>query len=241
MWRSWCACGGGSTASRSASATSAGAPAATCAPTRTRTAWSSCAGGSSRRRARRCCGRGPEQKRADAMGLVAESALAAGLDPGSRGDRFLVVVHVDGEVLAADGPAQRPAPTPDGENPCECRGGPPCPPVWLSRDIPDVSAETSRRLACEASRVTVRHDREGRVLDVGRKTRAIPPAMRRALSVRDGGCRFPGCGLKLCDAHHVEHWADGGATRLDNLLLLCRRTSGRRARAAPSGEGTPTA
>ncbi|HVS03219.1 MAG TPA: DUF222 domain-containing protein [Thermoanaerobaculia bacterium] len=157
---------------------------------------------------------GPEQRRADALGLVAESALAGGLDPGTRGDRFQVVVHVDAEVLAADNPGSADVSaetSPTGEGLCHLEGG------------AGVSAETSRRLACEASRVTVRHDREGRVLDVGRKTRAIPPAMRRALSVRDGGCRFPGCGLKLCDAHHVEHWADGGATRIDNLLLLCRR------------------
>ena len=65
------------------------------------------------------------------------------------------------------------------------------------------------------------HDDTGRVLDVGRKTRAVSPALRRALEYRDGGCRFPGCGLTFCDAHHVEHWADGGETKLDNLVLLC--------------------
>jgi hypothetical protein len=61
------------------------------------------------------------------------------------------------------------------------------------------------------------------VLDVGRKTRTVPPAIRRALDYRDGGCRFPGCGNRFCDAHHIKHWADGGETRLDNLVLLCRR------------------
>ncbi len=54
-------------------------------------------------------------------------------------------------------------------------------------------------------------------------TRTVPPALRRALDHRDRGCRFPGCGLRFCDAHHVTHWADGGATRLGNLVLLCRR------------------
>ena len=58
---------------------------------------------------------------------------------------------------------------------------------------------------------------------VGRKTRTVPPAIRRALDHRDGGCRFPGCRLRFCDAHHIKHWADGGETRLDNLVLLCRR------------------
>ena len=65
-------------------------------------------------------------------------------------------------------------------------------------------------------------DRSREVLDVGRRTRTIPPALRRALDVRDGGCRFPGCGLRFTEAHHIEHWADGGVTKLDNLLLLCR-------------------
>jgi hypothetical protein len=67
------------------------------------------------------------------------------------------------------------------------------------------------------------HAADGSVLDVGRRTRTVPPAIRRALEHRDRGCRFPGCGLGFCDAHHVVHWADGGATRLDNLVYLCRR------------------
>jgi hypothetical protein len=76
-----------------------------------------------------------------------------------------------------------------------------------------LSPETARRLACDAS--LVRN---------GRKTRAIPPAMRRALRSRDRGCRFPGCeNRRFLDAHHVHHWARGGPTRIDNLLLLCRR------------------
>jgi hypothetical protein len=62
-------------------------------------------------------------------------------------------------------------------------------------------------------------------LDVGRRTAVVPPAMRRAVIVRDRHCRFPGCDRPhtWCDAHHVLHWADGGATAVDNLLLLCRR------------------
>jgi len=70
----------------------------------------------------------------------------------------------------------------------------------------------------------MRHDEAGGVLDVGRKRRTVPPALRRALEHRDGGiCRFPGCGCRHTDAHHIRHWADGGETRLDNLVLLCRR------------------
>ena len=64
--------------------------------------------------------------------------------------------------------------------------------------------------------------RDGSVGDVGRKTRTVPPALRRALEARDRGCRFPGCGLRFTDAHHVRHWAEGGETKLENLVLLCR-------------------
>ncbi len=68
----------------------------------------------------------------------------------------------------------------------------------------------------------MRHDSRGNVLDVGRKTRRISTPLRRALSERDGGCRFPGCPNHQVDAHHVKAWADGGETKLANLLTLCR-------------------
>ena len=70
-----------------------------------------------------------------------------------------------------------------------------------------------RRLACDTALVMMRHDGEGRVLDVGRKTRTIPPGIRRALQVRDTRCRFPSCSARRCDAHHVIHWAGGGPER----------------------------
>jgi HNH endonuclease len=69
----------------------------------------------------------------------------------------------------------------------------------------------------------MRHAPDGSVLDVGRKTRTILPAIRRALLARDRRCQFPGCTARRCDGHHIRHWADGGPTRLDNLTLLCRR------------------
>jgi len=66
-------------------------------------------------------------------------------------------------------------------------------------------------------------DENGNVLNIGRKTRTVPPAIRRALQLRDQGCRFPGCGeTRFVDAHHIQHWCDGGETSMDNLVLLCR-------------------
>ncbi len=85
-----------------------------------------------------------------------------------------------------------------------------------------VSAETFRRLACDAGVVTASLDAESTVLDVGRRTRSIPPAIRRALWIRDKGCRFPGCtATRFLHGHHVEHWLHGGRTSLENLVFLC--------------------
>jgi hypothetical protein len=69
----------------------------------------------------------------------------------------------------------------------------------------------------------MRHDGEGRVVEVGARTRTIPPALRRALQHRDRGCRFPACNVRVGQGHHVRHWAQGGPTSLSNLALLCRR------------------
>jgi hypothetical protein len=88
---------------------------------------------------------------------------------------------------------------------------------------PSIAVETARRLACDASLVGVVANEKGEPLDVGRKTRSIPPALRRALNARDRGCRFPGCTHdRYVDAHHIEHWAKGGETKLSNLVTLCR-------------------
>ncbi len=86
-----------------------------------------------------------------------------------------------------------------------------------------ISAESTRRLACDATITPVVVGPLGQVLDVGRRTRVVTAAIWAALAVRDGGCAFPGCDTPptRCDAHHVVHWADGGPTALTNLVLLC--------------------
>jgi len=143
----------------------------------------------------------PAQQRADALALVAETAMHQGLDPGTPGERYQVVVHVDAPVLA------------DPEQPGQS----------VLEEGVGISAEISRRLACDASRVVMRHDEEGRTVEIGARTRTIPPALRRALQHRDRGCRFPGCGVRFGQGHHLQHWAQGGPTTLSNLALLCRR------------------
>ena len=104
------------------------------------------------------------------------------------------------------------------------RAGPsPRPENEIDHGVNNVSAETSRRVGCDCSIIAVLEDGDGEPLSVGRKTRAIPPAIRRALRFRDKGCRFPGCtNTRYVDGHHIEHWADGGDTSLENLVQLCR-------------------
>ena len=85
-----------------------------------------------------------------------------------------------------------------------------------------VSAETFRRMACDCSLLGVLEDGEGEPLDVGRKSRRISPALRRAVMLRDRGCRFPGCTHdRYIDLHHRQHWMHGGETTKANLLALC--------------------
>jgi hypothetical protein len=135
--------------------------------------------------------------RADGMVKLAESFLADHHVSGSGGERFQVMVHLDQEVLDPDG-------------------------AWSGtlEDGTRVSAETLRRVACDCGLVAVGHD--GQALNIGRRARSIPPAIRRALMLRDHGCAFPGCThTRFLHAHHVEHWLHGGATSLDNLVMLC--------------------
>jgi Domain of unknown function (DUF222) len=85
-----------------------------------------------------------------------------------------------------------------------------------------LSGEAARRLACDAGIVEVQVNERGEPLSVGRRTRTIPAAIKRALLVRDKTCRFPGCSNRLfLDGHHLQHWADGGETKLENLALMC--------------------
>ncbi len=138
----------------------------------------------------------PAQRRADALALLAESALAANFDGGTAGDRDQVVLHVNADD-AADTRIDSSTP---GASAAVLDGA-----IEVDHGALGVSTETSQRLACDASLVRMRHDADGAVLDVGRKTRTIPPSIRRALGARDTCCRFPGCTSRRCDAHHVHH------------------------------------
>jgi Domain of unknown function (DUF222)/HNH endonuclease len=143
--------------------------------------------------------RKPTMRRADALALISESFLQHGAEAMTSGDRHQIVIHVDAETFRGDAAGR-----------CQIDEG------------PSVSAETSRRLACDAGVVTLLEDERGEPLNIGRKTRTIPTGLRRALNARDRGCRFPGCPHKrFVEGHHIEHWAKGGETKLSNLVSLC--------------------
>jgi len=139
----------------------------------------------------------PWPSRADGMVTLGESFLADHHVSASGGERFQVMVHLGREVLEPDG-------------------------AWscILEDGTRVSSETLRRVACDCGLLAVGH--EGQALNIGRRARSIPPAIRRALMLRDRGCAFPGCThTRFLHAHHLRHWLHGGTTSLDNLLMLC--------------------
>jgi hypothetical protein len=143
---------------------------------------------------------------AEALVAMADLSLANAAADRTGAERHELVVHVDAQTLAAGA---------DGR--CELSAG------ASDATVVPLAPETARRLACDASIVTL-IERDGRQLALGRKRRSVSPALRRALETRDRGCRYPGCNsTRFVEAHHIEHWARGGATDLANLILLCRR------------------
>jgi len=140
------------------------------------------------------------QRRADALVMIAEQFLAMGDSGQLKGsERCQLMLHVHtGSGLNATLDANL-----DGR--------------WLGCDA-------AKCLACDASLVVVEEDEVGNVLNIGRRSRVIPAGMSRALAIRDHGhCQFPGCcESRFVEGHHIQHWAEGGETKLDNLVTLCR-------------------
>jgi Domain of unknown function (DUF222)/HNH endonuclease len=168
--------------------------------------------------------RTPAQRRADALGEICRQWLDGAPRPTVAGERPHVTVTVAADALRmgeshdeADtliGEALQAANVQDGSSS-----------MSELDHVGPVSPETAKRIACDSSVMRVVMAGRSEPLDVGRRTPVAPPAMRRAVIVRDRHCRFPSCDRphSWCDAHHVVHWADGGPTALPNLLLLCRR------------------
>lgn len=146
-----------------------------------------------------CDNRTIDQRNADAMVELAERALNRGDLPTEGGERPHVTVTVEYDALLH----QIRSACLDGVGP--------------------ISAETTRRYACDCGIIPMVLGSKSEPLDVGRKSYAVPTPMRRALVHRDGGCAHPGCTIpaQWCTAHHIMPWLEGGVTALHNLVLLC--------------------
>ncbi len=160
-------------------------------------------------------------RRADALRLLAERFLdqAVAENPAAA-ERYQVLVHID-EARVSGASANDRAGL-DGQS-AVCKA--PARAIGRSEieDGPVLAIATARRLGCDSALVGLVEDESGEPLSVGRRTRAISVPLKRALKSRDGGCRFPGCDRTRCtEGHHVKHWADGGETKLSNLVTLCR-------------------
>ncbi len=160
---------------------------------------------------------------ADALVELVTAGHGATLDGFADDDsQFLVTIVTEKTVLTGGGIAG------DGQ---ECH----------IEDGPGLADETARRIACDATLVEITDTPDGRILDVGRRTRVISRRMRRALRRRDPHCRYPGCEHRIVQGHHIQHWADGGPTDLSNLVHLCPRhhhqlhEGGFRIRTGPDG------
>jgi hypothetical protein len=150
----------------------------------------------------------PTQRRADALVELARFYLDSSERPTLSGERPHLTVAVD--LLTLRVPGVNAA----ARSPRRCE----------LDQTGAVDPQTARRLACDASVTRVVMAGPAEPLEVGRRTPVVNAGLRRAVVLRDGRCRFPGCYRphSWCDAHHVKHWADGGETGLHNLVLLCR-------------------
>lgn len=146
-------------------------------------------------------GRSAAQRRSDALTDICRHWLDHSDIPIHGGRRPHLSVVVDYKMLTADGSGH-----------CQLDDG------------TVITADAARRLACDAAISRVITNGPSEILDVGRTTRTIPPAIRRALDIRDACCTWPGCDRppRLCDVHHIWHWVDGGPTSLANTRLYCR-------------------
>ena len=147
----------------------------------------------------------PEQRRADALIAMIGRHQVTKQAPASGGDRPRVLVKLSYAQLRRDAAG-----------------------AGLISDDSELSAGELRRICCDAELIPAVLGGASEILDVGRAHRLVTPAIRTALTLRDGGCAFPGCQTRpaVCEAHHIRPWWDGGETSLTNLVLLCHHHHG---------------
>ncbi len=173
---------------------------------------------------------------ADALLVIAETFLAGKVADAENPGVYQVIVHAGIGALAAAGPADTDEAGTDGQQdqtaagvsagtraPGRTPGHPADPARCHVQDGPAISVSTAQMIACTAALSWMLHDRDGSVLDAGRRRRRPGAALRRAARERDScRCRFPGCESRRVDLHHIQHWINGGRTSLKNLISLCK-------------------
>ncbi len=183
----------------------------------------------------------PAENLADALVQICADYLGARAATADNPDTYQVIIHAGARAATgaepAPGPAQAAAPDPvgaetPGPQPRAAEPAPPGLPFWHPAhedrchldDGPAISPATLALIGCNATISTMIHDLSGAIIDVGRRTRKPPPALRRALRERDRGrCQYPGCDCRRTDAHHILYWANGGETNLADLISFCKR------------------
>jgi Domain of unknown function (DUF222)/HNH endonuclease len=170
---------------------------------------------------------------ADALLVIAEAFLAEKIAEAADPEVYQVIVHVGTDAITPDDvSAETSAPAPPAA--ATAMSGPPAATLPVSADParparchvedgPAISPATAQMIACTATWTWMLHDSAGKLLDVGRRRRRANAAQRRAARERDTcRCRFPGCESRRVDLHHIQYWSNGGQTKLDNLISLCK-------------------
>jgi hypothetical protein len=164
---------------------------------------------------------------ADALLLIAEAFLGGKVAAADDPEVYQVVVHIGADAIVPAGSAGE-AGDVSAETPLSATSARPpghrAGPVRCHvEDGPAISVSTAQMIACSSSWSWMLHDSAGKLLDLGRRRRRPNAALRRAARERDTcRCRFPGCESRRVDLHHIQYWSNGGRTKLDNLVSLCK-------------------
>ena len=173
---------------------------------------------------------------ADALLVIAEAFLGGKAAAADDPEVYQVIVHVGTDAItpthpedhpsaeAGDVSAETPTPSPPTPAAQPARPDDPADPARCHvEDGPAISINVAQMIACSATWSWMLHDSAGKLLDLGRRRRRPNTALRRAARERDNcRCRFPGCESRRVDLHHIQYWSNGGRTKLDNLVSLCR-------------------
>jgi Domain of unknown function (DUF222)/HNH endonuclease len=163
---------------------------------------------------------------ADALLLIAEAFLAGKVAAADDPELYQVVVHIGADAIVPAGSAGEAGDVPAETSPASLAQPPghQAGPVRCHvEDGPAISVSTAQMIVCSSSWSWMLHDSAGKLLDLGRRRRRPNAALRRAARDRDTcRCRFPGCESRRVDLHHIQYWSNGGRTKLDNLVSLCK-------------------